>query len=475
MSHEHFRRPAAQGGVPDDPQPGTSQAAQATPTPGAGTNPDDNTDGPAGAARLRRAQDGPVRPSRGIDVYTPGENLRDEQPARASRRAAGEQPPAGDTDGAFRRPLGDAPRAGGSRRAIADEAAEAPSGSSPAGPAPRRHRAGRLAMAVVLPLALLAGGGWWYAAHRTEPSATGSSSDARPSASNTAVSLPSRASVAPYALEVPGPGTVSGVLAHLQQLGFTCTKEDQPGMDSRLCTHFGSRPAMVAYVGGADGHRLGRLSLNVQDTDPAYRAQAQQLQQWMAGQVVAGRKQRDALLAAVRKGDDAAYARTQAGPVLASGSVDGSIVMFVSNWVPDRAMPAELLPASPLAEAFTKLGYTCTGSNEVTCTSSQGGQSQEVVYRTDDISVTYLKVKVQGTKADIAARSSQAVGQVIGLFQQHQLLQSWFDVHKDSQAGATGFQKGYVLDWYPGGSQSGKSTAIFYVRPSCWTDEVATC
>ncbi|MGO4957055.1 hypothetical protein ACTQ49_07255 [Luteococcus sp. Sow4_B9] len=319
----------------------------------------------------------------------------------------------------------------------------------------------------------LAGGGWWLSGRDEEPAVpmapgTGSAS-ASPSQAAKEEKVPS-------VLEVPGPGTVESVRKHLQDEGFTCESEGQPGIDSWLCTHYTRNPAMMAYVGGAHGKRVGRVGLNVQDGPGGSNPKALALQEWLASQVVAKDGQQKDLLAAVRKGNEERYAETQQGPVVARGSADGSLVLFVNGWVPDRAAPVYLLPAKPLEQGFKDLGYECGDpGDQVTCTRSEKGFTYTVDYRTEGTEVSYLKVKTASDSgASVVNAAAGEVRAVTGLFQQGKALQKWLDNHEKSTAGATGFQDGMALDWYPGSSQGG-AAAVFYLRQSCWTDTVESC
>ncbi|GAB2483949.1 hypothetical protein GCM10027030_17750 [Luteococcus sediminum] len=333
---------------------------------------------------------------------------------------------------------------------------------------------GRKAWWLALPLVLALGGGAWYLSQREDTPAQPQTA-ASPSASVPAsASAPPTVSRAPG--QVPGPGTVATVKKHLTDEGFTCAEEGQAGMDSWMCTHYTSDPVMMAYVGGAKGSRLGRVALNVQDGKGGKNPKALALQEYLAGQVAADDKQRDALLKAVRAGTEEEYAKTEQGGIVARGSSDGSIVSYVDRWVPDRAMPVSLLPAKPLAAELDKLGYTCKGTDDVTCERTEKEITHSIDYRVSGMEVTYLKVKSQaGAGATLTDAAPAEVKQVTSLFQQGPKIQQWLAKHTNEKAGATGYQDGMALDWYPGSSQAGGAAAIFYLREACWTDSVESC
>ncbi|GAA1390078.1 hypothetical protein [Luteococcus peritonei] len=359
-------------------------------------------------------------------------------------------------------------RESGTARSIERDGRSTGSGATSAGRAPRR---GRLAAAVLVPLLALTGaGGWWWQTHRTAPTSVPSPSPASTPSATGAAGTP-----IPSAIEGPGPGTVESVRKHLLGMGFTCEREDQPGMASWTCTHYSQAPTLMAYVGGADGHRLGRVSLNVQDGPGGKDPKALALQQYLAQQFIGDAGQVRQVLGEVRAGNEEKYASTALGPVVTRGSGDGSIVLFVNGWVPDRAVPARLLPATPLDAALAERGYACVGSDVISCTRTAGGRSYEVGYIPEDLEVSYLKVRVVGPKGEQArAEGAKEVDAVVGLFQQRDEIRRWVRAHQ-KDTGATGYQDGFSLDWYPLMAEGGKNFTALYLRQSCWTDTVEAC
>lgn len=318
--------------------------------------------------------------------------------------------------------------------------------------------------AVVLAMAL---GAYWWAKHDEALGPSGATAASPVGAGGT--------STKPGPLQIPGSGTAAGVRKHLEGQGFTCGSEGQPGIDSWLCTHYTRNPAMLAYVGGAKGKRLGRVALNVQDGPGGNNPKALGLQEWLAQQVIPDKAQRQTLLAAVRKGDEQRYAEARQGEVKARGSADGSLVMFVDGWVPDGAQPARLAPAKPLEAGLEGLGYRCGEPGpQVSCTRSAKGFTHTVDYQLVGDEVGYLKVKTQQpAKRPVASQGAAEVKAVTGLFRQAEQLHGWLARHGSSAVGATGFHEGMALDWYPGSAQG--AAAVFYLRQSCWTDTVESC
>lgn len=432
-------------------------------------DPQDET--PAGPRRRAAEPEQEATPSRARRVFEPAEEEAPQQaspfeePAsRPSRRAADpeEQPAQSERE----EPVAPRHRAAEARpvpsgATVTERFDDAPSGS-------------RKAWWLALPLVLALGGGAWYLSQREDTPAEPQPA-ASPSASAPASAAPSP-SVSRAPGQVPGPGTVAVVKKHLADEGFTCAEEGQQGMDSWVCTHYTSDPVMMAYVGGAKGSRLGRVALNVQDGKGGKDPKALALQEYLAGQVAADDTQRDALLKAVRAGTEEEYVQTDQKGVVARGSSDGSIVAYVDRWVPDRAMPVSLLPAKPLTAALDELGYRCKGSDDVRCERSEKGITHSIDYRVSGMEVTYLKVKSQaGPGASVTEAATNEVKQVTSLFQQGPSMQQWLQQHANEKAGATGYQDGMALDWYPGSSQAGGSAAIFYLREACWTDSVESC
>lgn len=376
-----------------------------------------------------------------------------------------EEPTAPDVDSAYRRPGSPAStfRSPYSRGATAAPVVDELDDDEPRRPA-------WLWLTVPL-VAGLAAGGWWLANRSEGPIPVASPS---PIVSESAVQPPEPEQ--PTAIEAPGPGTVASVKAQLQADGFSCESEGKKGMDSWVCTHYTSNPAMTAYLGGAAGHRLGRVSLNVQDGKGGNNPKALKLQTWLTEQFVAGKSQQQQVLAAVRAGNEDEYAQVTEGVVTGRGSADGSIVLFVDGWVPDRVQPEKLLPAVPIGPALTTRGYTCTGKAEVKCTRKQGGHTFSLDYRPEGMEVSYLKLKTEATaKEPVLKAAADEVQAVTAMFQQGKQIQAWLAVHAKSAAGATGYQHGMALDWYPGSSQVGGASAVFYLRQACWTDTVETC
>ncbi|WP_420176000.1 hypothetical protein [Luteococcus sp. OSA5] len=336
----------------------------------------------------------------------------------------------------------------------------------------RPGKSRRWPLLVVVPLVLaLVGGGWWATNRPSQAEAPVAGTSGSPAAAST----PSAPSSEGATTEAPGKGTVAGVKARLLKEGFTCGSEGQPGIDSWLCTHYTRNPAMLAYVGGAKGKRLGRVALNVQDGPGGNNPKALGLQEWLAQQVIPNKAQRQTLLAAVRKGDEQRYAEARRGEVKARGSADGSLVMFVDGWVPDGAQPAWLSPLKPLEAGLTGLGYRCGEPGpQVSCTRSAKGLTHTVDYQLVGDEVGYLKVKTQQQSGrPVASQAAAEVKAVTGLFRQADQLQGWLARHGSSAVGATGFHEGMALDWYPGSSQG--AGAVFYLRQSCWTDTVESC
>lgn len=327
---------------------------------------------------------------------------------------------------------------------------------------------------LAVPLAAGLGlGGWWLAERGgAEPPVA----QPTPTTSQSIEPVQPRAPEQPSVIEAPGKGTVESVRKQLTAQGFSCESEGKKGMDSWVCTHYTSNPAMTAYLGGAAGHRLGRVSLNVQDGKGGNNPKALKLQTWLTEQFVAGKSQQQQVLAAVRAGNEDEYAQVTEGVVTGRGSADGSIVLFVDGWVPDRVQPEKLLPAVPIGPALTTRGYTCTGKAEVKCTRKQGGHTFSLDYRPEGMEVSYLKLKTEATaKEPVLKAAADEVQAVTAMFQQGKQIQAWLAVHAKSAAGATGYQHGMALDWYPGSSQVGGASAVFYLRQACWTDTVETC
>lgn len=320
-----------------------------------------------------------------------------------------------------------------------------------------------LLLAGLLVLALAAGTAWWFLGRGSAPVSSSAPASQGP-----------RPTPAAAPIEVPGPGTVEAARAHLVDAGFRCEAEKRPGIDSWLCTHYTAEPTMSAYLGGASGHRLGRASLNVQAVATTPSPQALELQRWLAGQVL-GAADAPKAVEAVRAGTAKGYATTDIGDVHVRGAGDGSIVLFVDGWVPATALPADVLPARPLAPALAARGYTCTGSGEVHCTRTAQGVEHTVDYTTNGVEVSYLKVRTASSSQQVAQAAAGEVKAVTGLFQEGRAIGSWLAAHAGDTAGATGFAGLLALDWYPGASLPGGGTSVFYLRGSCWTDTVETC
>lgn len=453
---------------------------------------------PDAAPRPRRAfiesepVETPPRPARGLVETTPESSpeptgVRAPRAARALRAqnpepVSGDERPSTDHD-AYRRP--EELSATARRRALVDDDTASPaaglrSASRPQGTtveqiddrAPGRSR---WPLFVAAPLVLaLAAGGWWLSrdGFDAQPAPATSPSAQTPPASTTPSPNPTQG----LTLQAPGKGTVASVKQRLLKEGFTCEAEGQPGMDSWVCTHYTKDPAMMAYIGGATGKRLGRVSLSVQDGPGGKAPEALGLQQWLAEQFIGDPASVKRVLAKTRTGTEEKYAEIVDGPINARGSSDGSLVLFVEGWVPNRAQPERLLPAKPLAAELEKLGYQCTDGAEAKCHRTATNFNYGLDYRVQDMQVTYLKLRTEATGQEpVVAAAAAEVQAVTSLFQQGPTIRAWLDKHRDDAAGATGFQDGLALDWYPGSSQKGGAASAFYLRESCWTDTVEPC
>ncbi|MEL4357737.1 MULTISPECIES: hypothetical protein [unclassified Luteococcus] len=384
-----------------------------------------------------------------------------------------------DPDHAFRRPGSPASPTSPARPATSSSASRLrspASGGATAAPVteeiddgPRRPPWVWLAAPVVLALGL---GGWWLAGRSDEEPVA----QPTPTPSQSIEPLQPKAPEQPSVIEAPGKGTVDSVKKQLIADGFTCESEAKKRMDSWVCTHYTSNPAMTAYLGGASGHRLGRVSLNVQDGKGGKNPTALAIQGWLAEQFIGDKARTQTVLKAVRAGNEDSYATATNEEVNARGSADGSIVLFVDGWVPDQVQPEKLLQAKPLGQALTQRGYSCTGEAEVKCTRTADGYRYSLDYRPEGMEVSYLKLRTEATaKQPVLKAAADEVQAVTSLFQQGRQIQTWLAAHQRSAAGATGYQDGLALDWYPGSSQPGGAAAVFYLRQACWTDTVETC
>lgn len=329
----------------------------------------------------------------------------------------------------------------------------------------------------MVPVLLLGAGGWWWTqrSQPDTPSATASQTPGAQSPSSTPSVTPDAGTIIPSAIEVPGPGTVQGVKAQLTKQGFRCEQESQPGMDAWLCTRYDKEPTMMAFVAGATGQRLGRVALSVQDGPGGKHPQALGLQEYLANQVAKDPAQAKQFLTEVRAGDESQYASTAIGPVVARGSSDGSIVMFVNGWVPSRAQPAHVLPLAQMDTSLSAMGYACSDEVPVRCTRKEGRFSYEVDYIPADLELSYLKVKVTAAKGTpVKQAGGKEVNRVVGLLQEGEDISTWLARHS-SETGATGYQDGMSLDWYPAMEQPDGEVTIFYLREACWTDSVEVC
>ena len=429
--HEAFRRP--EGDEPARPRRGVVEDAPQSPPRRGFAEPESETHKQS-------------RPLRGID---PDPEPQPTPTARPGRGARVETAP-GPVD------------------ELADETARTPS----------RGRVGKI-LALLLTLLLLVLGGWWWSRHDASPTAlvspapstsTAVSASAAPKPAVEPSVTPAAAPAAP--IEVPGPGTVDGVRRHLVALGFSCAQEKRPAMESWLCTRYDKDPAMFAYVGGASGHRLGRVSLNVQSVGGTRSTEALGLQTWIAQQALPATEAAK-VTKALASGTAVRYATATSGPVSARGSGDGSIVLYVDGWLPSTALPADLLPAKPFVPTLTARGYTCSAS---TCTRSSGGLEYTVDYRVKGLGVTHLKVKVTSSGTPLVTPALSETKSVVKIFQEGPELAAWLDRHAEDRAGATGFADGTLfVDWYPGSSLPGNQSSVFYVRQSCWSDAVESC
>ncbi|MEL4505472.1 hypothetical protein AAEX63_09980 [Luteococcus sp. H138] len=371
-----------------------------------------------------------------------------------------------DADRAFRRPGSPAnrlrsPYSGGATAAPVIEEID---------DGPRRPPWLWLAVPLVAGLGL---GGWWLAGRGgVEPPVA----QPTPTTNQSIEAVQPKAPEQPSVIEAPGKGTVDSVRKQLTAQGFTCESEAKKRMDSWVCTHYTSNPAMTAYLGGASGRKLGRASLNVQDGKGGKNPQALKLQAWLAEQFVGDKARTQGVLKAVRAGNEDSYATATSEEVNARGSADGSIVLFVDGWVPDQVQPEKLLQGKPLGQALAKRGYSCTGEAEVKCTRTADGYKYSLEYRPEGMEVSYLKLRTEATgKQPVLKAAADEVQAVASFFQQGRQIQTWLAAHQRSAAGATGYQDGLALDWYPGSSQPGGAAAVFYLRQACWTDTVETC
>lgn len=338
-------------------------------------------------------------------------------------------------------------------------------------PAPRRH----WPLLVAAPLVLaLAGGGWWLGRGGSGAQPAPAASASTPASTPTA--QPSQANTRGLSIEAPGRGTVASIKQRLVKEGFRCESEGQPGMDSWVCTHYTKNPAMMAYIGGATGKRLGRVALSVQDGPGGKDPGALGLQEWMASQFIGDQARTKRILAKTRTGTEDKYAETTDGPINARGSSDGSLVLFVEGWVPNRAQSERLLPGKPLDQELKARGYECTDGAEVKCQRTAADFRYTLDYRVEEMQVTYLKLRTEATgQKPVVGAAAAEVQAVTSLFQQGPKIQTWLGKHRNDAAGATGFQDGLALDWYPGSAQKGGAASVFYLRESCWTDTVEPC
>lgn len=263
---------------------------------------------------------------------------------------------------------------------------------------PTRLRARRRAvglekiLALLLTLLLLVLGGWWWSRHDASPTAlvspapstsTAVSASAAPKPAVEPSVTPAAAPAAPH--RGARAGNRRRCAASSGRPGILLRPEKRPAMESWLCTRYDKDPAMFAYVGGASGHRTGRVSLNVQSVGGTRNAGALGLQTGSPSRLRPRRRRvRRPWPVAPRSGTP----RPPPAPSARGGAATGRSSSTWTVGCPRRRCRADLLPAKPFVPTLTARGYTCSAS---TCTRSSGGLEYTVDYRVKGLGVTHLR------------------------------------------------------------------------------------
>lgn len=357
------------------------------------------------------------------------------------------------------------------------------------GQPPAKSNGKRVAL-IAIPVALvLAVVGYLYATRDgdTPVGVPSASTSAKPgaSASEQPSPSPTDASSAPAdgedgTAKAPGPGTTESVLAYLESKDFVCSDEGNKAIVSKYCTHFGGETAMAAYVGGRTDGSLGRLTLEVQMETPDSLSQA--TSKWVMQQFVGDEAAVAAITADIATGTTKDWAKGTQGEVHYRGNKRGTVVMYVNDWEPAGLKAAVIeTSVSDLSQYVISKGYSCAAGTQrgsQRCTREANGY-EFITFMIPDSSKKFIKyasviVKRDDPQANLpAVVKSETTMFLNGMGQQAAPWKAYI-YDADGQIGDIQFVGGMVADWFPGGSASSTSGAL-YLQPPCWQNFVTDC
>lgn len=279
--------------------------------------------------------------------------------------------------------------------------------------------------------------------------------------------------------KAPGPGTYDAVVSYLKSEGFKCTDEGLSELQSSVCTHFSGHPYMAAYVGGREDGALGRVSIDIQSSKEADRARS--IAEHLMGEFAANEemvaKMKDQLAS---QSED--YGKDYAeGPVRYRGAKNGSIVMWVTEWVPSDAKPAVFeMKADEFKQSMVKDGYNCYMTDDVQrCEKTIEGVAYVVTAldsrRADGLARISISAK-SPTKGQARKHFNTEAPRILKKFPHGAGDTIWeWAKEQPSNTGGMEYVDGKIVDYYPSSTTDGQESATIHVFESCWTGSRRSC
>lgn len=343
------------------------------------------------------------------------------------------------------------------------------------GQSPNRRNLIIILVSAVLGLALIVGITVW-AMNRKDEGTTGTTPTS-PASSSQEQSPSPTPSPSPDA-KGPGNGKYSTVLARLKKEGFLCTDENNSGFKSTICSHYDSSPIMLAYVGGTEDDKLGRVALQVQDSTRT--SQARPLSDFLIKEFAG--EDMSAIKSDISTGSRSNYSSGSGKGYYYRGADNGSVVMALDSWPGEQAKPQYIdISREALGKFTSAQKYTCSKSGPLStiCTRKVGAVTLTLRHqvRDDATQDKLFGLDVISRGADQAATAKvlnaevAAVNKLLG--GQGAALQN--AVVNSPSNGLTRYVSGVLIDYFPVGGSGATKQGSQNLRPSCWTDKLSFC